>query len=592
MRDHDELDLFAQQLRADLHQAADDVTPAPDGWARVQRRIRRRRTTWQAGGLALAGAGVAAIAVVAIGSPPTEVIELAPGVVSSEDPAIEIPLATMTAQPQPSVPAPGIPDGPAPSASGIVYSDGWSIHVADIEGSMLWTPAFGGDQTSTITDLTVRPGGTLERFTMAYRTDATGDDVACGDLAWTIVQGPDNNTAGGGVPGVDTFSTGECLGAPVFTDDGQALAWLAELPDGNVEVQHLPWDDDGPAAEQPIRTPIDLAGEDPVLLAWNNVPGVRDDAAPQTMHIRMVAPDGEAYVEAIPVLRAADGTLTPEPPAAAIGMSARGIPRVLDTDEGWVLGRPEAPYQEGVADDRELVWAMTTLSSDGGFASYSGLSWDEGEPLYLDAIGNTAVMGAGEGMVLATRQMGQSVGRTDLPVATTAALLGPAEPTDLPSPTPDPTAQPTLDPTPSPAPAATPSATDSPAPTEPTPEVTELAGDTPPPVVMDRASAIRAAAEAGDWDALASQIPADGFTSSFGGDGTEAPADHIAHYQQVEAEGTDILGILADLLAGPAARQPDADLWVWPPEFLDDGYLGWRLGITPDGTWRFLVAGD
>ena len=562
MTDHDDLEDFAQRLRAGMHDSAAQVRPAQDGWRRVQQRIRRRRTA-QVGGLALAGAAVATIAVLALASPPTEVIELAPGVVSSEDPAVETPLATMTAEPQPEGrPTPEIPDGPSPSATGIVYSDGWSIHVIDIEGTPLWTPAFGGDQTSTITDLTVRPGGTLDRFTMAYRTDATGDEEACGDLAWTIVEGPDNNTAGGGLPGVDTFSTGECLGAPAFTDDGQALAWLAQLPDGSVEVQHLPWADDGPAAEEPIRTPIDLAGEDPVLLAWNHLPGAGEDAARQTMHIRMIAPDGEAYVEAIPVGRASDGSLSPEPPAAAVGTTARGIPRVLDTDEGWVLGRSEAPYQEGVDDDRELVWALTTLSSDGGFSSYSALSWDEGEPLYLDAIGNTAVMGAGEGMVLATRGMGRSVGRTDLPVATTAALLNQSESgtPPLPSPTPGPTAQPT--------------------------------SDTPPPVVLDTASAIRAAAEAGDWEALAGLIPTDGFTSRFGGDSSETPADHIARYQQVEAEGTDILGVLLDVLSADASHLEEGDLWVWPPEFLGDGYYGWRVGITPDGTWRFFVAGD
>ncbi len=579
MTDHDDLEDFAQRLRAGMHDSAAQVRPAQDGWRRVQQRIRRRRTA-QVGGLALAGAAVATIAVLALASPPTEVIELAPGVVSSEDPAVETPLATMTAQPQPGVPTPGIPDGPSPRATGIVYSDGWSIHVIDVDGTMLWTPAFGGDQTSTITDLTVRPGGTLDRFTMAYRTDATGDEEACGDLAWTIVEGPDNNTAGGGLPGVDTFSTGECLGAPVFTDDGQALAWLAALPDGSLQVQHLPWDDDGPAAEEPIRTPIDLAGEEPVLLSWNHLPGAGEDTARQTMHIRMIAPDGEAYVEAIPVGRASDGTLSPETPAVAVGMTARGIPRVLDTDEGWVLGRSEAAFQEGVDDDRELVWALTTLSSDGGFSAYSGLTWDEGEPLYLDALGSTAVMGAGEGMVLATLRPGQDATRTDLPTATTAALLGPTEPVDLPSPTPGPTDEPTLDPIPSPAPTTQ-------APEESPPDDT-----LPPPVVLNTVGAIRAAAEAGDWEALAGLIPTDGFTSSFGGDSSETPADHIARYQQVEAEGTDILGVLLDVLSADASHLEEGDLWVWPPEFLGDGYYGWRVGITPDGTWRFFVAGD
>jgi hypothetical protein len=24
----------------------------------------------------------------------------------------------------------------------------------------------------------------------------------------------------------------------------------------------------------------------------------------------------------------------------------------------------------------------------------------------------------------------------------------------------------------------------------------------------------------------------------------------------------------------------------------ESGYLGWRAGIEPDGTWRFFIAGD
>ena len=105
---------------------------------------------------------------------------------------------------------------------------------------------------------------------------------------------------------------------------------------------------------------------------------------------------------------------------------------------------------------------------------------------------------------------------------------------------------------------------------------------------MGTASAIRDAALAGDWEALRALVPADGFTASFGG--TDDP---IAYYQQLQAEGTDVLGILAGLLDGPAAAVPDTDLWAWPREFVEsDGYYDWRVGITADGTWRYFVAGD
>jgi len=121
------------------------------------------------------------------------------------------------------------------------------------------------------------------------------------------------------------------------------------------------------------------------------------------------------------------------------------------------------------------------------------------------------------------------------------------------------------------------------------------------------------AARAGDWDTIADLLPDDGFTASFGGE-----TDAIAYYQTLP---TDILAVIVSLLEGPSARfEPDIGLSVWPDlharqpfviaaEERDQlaavygeqalsnweaagSYLGWRIGIEDDGTWRFLVAGD
>lgn len=135
--------------------------------------------------------------------------------------------------------------------------------------------------------------------------------------------------------------------------------------------------------------------------------------------------------------------------------------------------------------------------------------------------------------------------------------------------------------------------------------------DLPAPAARTR-DALRAAAAAGDWDAVGALLPddADAFTASFGG--TDDP---IALYRGLPE---DVLGEVVALLDGPSARL--GDLTVWPdlhartPFVITDAerpglearygaeavrgweaagaYLGWRIGIQDDGTWRFLVAGD
>lgn len=82
-------------------------------------------------------------------------------------------------------------------------------------------------------------------------------------------------------------------------------------------------------------------------------------------------------------------------------------------------------------------------------------------------------------------------------------------------------------------------------------------------------------------------IPDEGpFTSNFGGQ-----TDHIAFYQAEEANGIDVLGTLAALLA-EEPTEDDGGIFVWPRDYLEEGYLGYRVGITEDGTWIFYVAGD
>ena len=131
----------------------------------------------------------------------------------------------------------------------------------------------------------------------------------------------------------------------------------------------------------------------------------------------------------------------------------------------------------------------------------------------------------------------------------------------------------------------------------------------PDPVAETRA-AILAAAEAGDYDALAA-LAGDEFHYSFGGPLEGGPA---AYWRAAEENGERPLEALAAILRLPYALA--SGLYVWPfahgsdpSQFTEyergllaeipggapvrpEGYLGWRAGISPDGEWRFYVAGD
>jgi hypothetical protein len=119
-------------------------------------------------------------------------------------------------------------------------------------------------------------------------------------------------------------------------------------------------------------------------------------------------------------------------------------------------------------------------------------------------------------------------------------------------------------------------------------------------------------------------LAVDGFTTDFGGGGSEA-------FEEWEVQGEGKLGILLKLFATDYAVQTfegdaaealgSTTLYVWPaafardswdqitdeemadlltlytPEELDEiagfgSYAGWRTGITAEGDWVFFVAGD
>jgi hypothetical protein len=132
----------------------------------------------------------------------------------------------------------------------------------------------------------------------------------------------------------------------------------------------------------------------------------------------------------------------------------------------------------------------------------------------------------------------------------------------------------------------------------------------PAPVEGKRAAMLRAA-RAKDYEGLA--LLADPtFRYTFGSPVSDGPA---AFWREAAQRGEDPLGALAAVLELPYTLS--RGLYVWPfaydktadeitqyeEQLLGDippdgatvspqGYLDWRAGIEPDGSWIYFVAGD
>lgn len=146
--------------------------------------------------------------------------------------------------------------------------------------------------------------------------------------------------------------------------------------------------------------------------------------------------------------------------------------------------------------------------------------------------------------------------------------------------------------------------------------------DLPAPVA-DMVASIEVLAVAGDWDRLA-ELALEGdapFTAAF--DVVMTAEELAAHWRAAAAEqpladilrgllglpewwtttGTDAAGAEVDVFVTPrfmheptAANRAELERAIGAERvsasIADGQYLGWRLGISADGDWRFFVAGD
>ena len=137
-----------------------------------------------------------------------------------------------------------------------------------------------------------------------------------------------------------------------------------------------------------------------------------------------------------------------------------------------------------------------------------------------------------------------------------------------------------------------------------------------PTAVEATRTALLAASESGDYEAVRALIPVEGgFTYTFGGPVEGGP---IAYWQELERTIDERpLETLAAILRMPYTLSRGYYYWPFAYDIADvndftaherellaplgpldrlfvegTGYLGWRAGIAPDGTWVLFVAGD
>lgn len=144
--------------------------------------------------------------------------------------------------------------------------------------------------------------------------------------------------------------------------------------------------------------------------------------------------------------------------------------------------------------------------------------------------------------------------------------------------------------------------------------LTEATASGLPAAVEQTRLALLEAAQTGNYDALG-ELAAPGFRYTFGGPIEGGP---VAYWQELERSGQGSPAeTLATILELPYVLSRGYYDWPWaytvadPADLSaherallaplggvdelfvpDTGYLGWRTGIAPDGSWTFFVAGD
>lgn len=598
---------FEDQLRQRLAAHAETVQPDPGTWDRVREGIRRgQRFRWlHAGAAATAVAAIAAVAVLVL-----------PGVLSGPDvgfePGVIQQSETPTPAPSPTTGGDGTPvPAVAPSLELVlVTSDGLLTVPPPDPGQghvAIGTP--GGDPVETVA---VRTGSSPDAIDMVT---AGG----CG-LVHHLMSDASYSSAVVVSPAQDACPTG-----PRFSPDGGHLAW-AELTDGGVDLGTVGWDDEGEVEASNAHFILDLARLAEAGIAelasvrvvdwfWAEDTGT---AAQGFLALVATDTDGLNYLLILEIERQGDG---------ALALPTGSLVPHADEGRRLVAFQRSSTAQWALAvDGRGLPTLFREVEEVGSTVLTDDLpaALGDGGPVWLAVAGDTAVFGDGVGNAWTvtytddgwTEVAPLSAGAGD-PEIFHGAVIRDGRPgmpgTETAEPMPDASAEP--DPTPTPTPEAT--AT----PTEPLGEGTEEPGPDVgdlPALVAEKRDAVRAAAAAGDLQAMEALTDSEQFTFSYGA--SDSPS---AFWQAEIDNGIDVPAQVVALLDLPhtaSEAEGGPSIYTWPsafdrpyeslssaelvaleaavgPQVMETyeqtgQYLGYRLGIRADGAWIYLVAGD
>lgn len=489
----------------------------------------------------------------------------------------------LDAEPRPD---PDEADEDVPPASGddpLVTTDGQAIAHRGPDGPTVVARA----DEAEVTDFAVHPASSPDDLTVVWR-----EGVDC-DATLHFVHVVDGTEDAGGQ--LDAT----CPGTPVFSPDGDHLAWMSQPNLGGEPLQDEPalgletigWDGEPTGGLTTFELPADPAETMALdLHDWVWTDGSAVDTAGM---LYLSGYDGHGTVRAYtaPIERQGDGSLALPADATARTVTSMGddsgAQAVLRVD-----GHHEAPpvtytlEKRGQGQESQLAVVRSAAGIDEEVVLPDGLlrvNTTGAEPqdeVWLTARGDTVLLGDGDARAW---KLPWTDGQGELEPLDGDVRFAVRAPTGSSA--------------------------------EHSVQAEDSAHDDLPDAVADTREAILQAARDEDVAELAELAGAE-FISSFGG-----PEDPEAFFVRLRDQGElDLLVRILELPYGTEETEGAGVIYAWPavftvaPEDWGDeedeqlralgsqedidrwrefgGYIGWRAGIHADGTWRYYVAGD
>lgn len=398
-------DDLERRIAESLRNRADDVTPSPELWTRVESTVNRQsRRTW---GLAIAGTALvaAAAAVVIPQILDDEGVIVAPG--PSETPTVEPTGApTATEEPTNNTDDPTqVPGSPANQA--ILATDGEDLFLVGLDGTRIGTLYQGNRQDErSLVSFSVRPGSTANDIDAIVLFGGEGgsrffrlrieDRADGGDGSFTEL--PDQYQPNARFLEVPT--------RPAFSPDGRHVAWVEMPEDEQADgptLRTIGWTDDGPGTGNTSDDNASFTLTDLPVQPYRVEDWVWERDATETPGHLVLRAAGQSTIETVlaPIGRQSDGGLflptdgTTLVDGAVVDRAEVGSPGEVFTVHQLVVAN------DGSQDAEGLTWIIEHQYEDGsdstgidlGPTADPGMGW-------IDATGDLVLAGHGSTMVL------------------------------------------------------------------------------------------------------------------------------------------------------------------------------------------------